>query len=101
MSWPGKWPTVSKSESRVITCRCTEICVHYHVMTHICLVRHGETDWNLRGLVQGSTDIPLNERGYSQARAAGAYLAGEQWDYLYASPLSRAHKTAVTIGGEI
>lgn len=70
-------------------------------MTQICLVRHGETDWNLRGLVQGSTDIPLNERGYSQARAAGEYLAGEQWDYLYASPLSRAYKTAVTIDKEI
>jgi uncharacterized phosphatase len=76
------------------------LCTFY-AMTQICLVRHGETDWNLRGLVQGSTDIPLNERGYSQARAAGVYLAAEHWDYFYASPLSRAYKTAVIIGEEI
>ena len=70
-------------------------------MTHICLVRHGETDWNNRGFVQGSTDIPLNERGYLQAGAAGAYLADSNWDYLYASPLSRAYETAVTIAKKI
>ncbi len=70
-------------------------------MTQICLVRHGETDWNLRGLVQGSTDIPLNERGYSQARVAGEFLARENWDFLYASPLARAYATAETIGEQI
>ena len=70
-------------------------------MTHICLVRHGETDWNNRGFVQGSTDIPLNERGYLQAGAAGAYLADSNWDCLYASPLSRAYETAVTIAAKI
>ena len=70
-------------------------------MTQICLVRHGETDWNLRGLVQGSTDIPLNERGYAQAGAAGEYLALENWDVLYASPLSRAYATAAVIGERI
>ncbi len=73
----------------------------FYVMTQICLVRHGETDWNLQGLVQGSTDIPLNERGYAQAGAAGEYLAQEHWDVLYASPLSRAYATAAVIGERI
>lgn len=71
------------------------------VMTQLCLVRHGETDWNYRGLVQGSTDIPLNERGYSQAAAVGDYLSQNHWDYLYASPLSRAYNTAVIIGEHV
>ncbi len=71
------------------------------VMTQLCLVRHGETDWNYRGLVQGSTDIPLNEKGYAQAEETGAYLASDHWDHLYASPLSRAYTTAVTIGQRI
>ncbi len=51
--------------------------------------------------MQGSTDIPLNERGYLQAEATGAYLAESNWDYLYASPLSRAYETAVTIADKI
>ncbi len=70
-------------------------------MTQLCLVRHGETDWNYRGLVQGSTDIPLNEKGYEQAGEAGAYLKEYEWDFLYSSPLSRAHETAATIGRHI
>ena len=70
-------------------------------MTQICLVRHGETDWNLQGLVQGSTDIPLNARGYAQAGVAGEYLEQEHWDFLYASPLSRAYATAAAIGERI
>ncbi|MCM8788139.1 MAG: histidine phosphatase family protein, partial [Candidatus Omnitrophica bacterium] len=32
------------------------------------LVRHGETDWNVKGLIQGHSDIPLNKKGEAQAR---------------------------------
>lgn len=69
------------------------------------MVRHGETDWNLNRLIQGSTDIPLNDRGKAQARIVADYLAkeavedGGAWDVLYASPLSRAYETAVAIAG--
>jgi broad specificity phosphatase PhoE len=66
-------------------------------MTRVCIVRHGETDWNLQGLTQGSRDVPLNERGRQQARAAAAYLAELPWDAIYASPLSRAWETAEII----
>ena len=58
----------------------------------VCLVRHGETDWNLRGRLQGQEDIELNETGIYQATRCGLYLARESWDVILTSPLSRARK---------
>jgi probable phosphoglycerate mutase len=65
------------------------------------LVRHGETDWNRQRLVQGSTDIPLNEMGRIQAIATGRLLATRHWDAIYSSPLSRAFETAQLIAREV
>lgn len=64
----------------------------------VALVRHGETDWNVEGRLQGSSDIPLNDIGRSQARTAAAALADDSWDTLVSSPLSRASETADIIG---
>ena len=64
----------------------------------LVLVRHGETDWNAEGRLQGQTDIPLNEVGREQARAAGRELAGSTWDVLVSSTLGRAMETAELIG---
>lgn len=66
--------------------------------TRLCIVRHGETDWNARKRLQGQIDIPLNERGHAQAAAAAAGLAGETFDALYSSDLARTWQTAIPIG---
>lgn len=70
-------------------------------MTLLTLVRHGQTDWNLDRRIQGSTDIPLNETGRADARAAAALLAEGQYDAVYASPLVRAQETARIIADEL
>jgi len=57
-------------------------------------LRHGETDWNKQGLMQGHTDIPLNDTGRAQAEAAAAILARVPIDRIVASPLIRAYETA-------
>lgn len=63
----------------------------------VTLVRHGLTDYNLHGKVQGFLDIPLNNIGLNQAESASEFLKSETFDTIYSSPLSRAMKTAETI----
>ena len=70
-------------------------------MTFLALVRHGETDWNLHGRLQGSSDIPLNSTGRAQASEAVYELEGRRWDLLVSSPLSRAAETADIIGAHL
>ncbi len=70
-------------------------------MTTLLLVRHGETDWNAEGKLQGHTDRPLNEYGRRQARTLADRLAGESIDALYASDLSRARETAEILGEKL
>ena len=64
---------------------------------NICLVRHGETDWNRAGRLQGREDIPLNHTGLRQAAEAARYLAKEPWAVVIASSLLRAKQTAQII----
>lgn len=63
-------------------------------MTTICLIRHGETDWNAWGKLQGQTDVPLNEKGKQQAKDCGCFLKDYDWEMVISSPLSRAKETA-------
>ena len=71
----------------------------------IFLVRHGETDWNLAGRLQGGHDIPLNDLGCEQAASLARVigrLAGSTppLDYV-ASPLSRAAQTMAILRSEL
>lgn len=61
------------------------------------VVRHGQTDWNKANLLQGNTDISLNETGISQACEIQEKLKDIDFDLCYSSPLSRAYDTASII----
>ncbi len=61
-------------------------------------LRHGETDWNARGLSQGNIDVPLNDTGVAQARAAALLLRNRGVAAIVSSPLSRARDTATMVG---
>lgn len=65
-------------------------------ITRFCLVRHGETDWNVERRLQGHTDIPLNQHGITQATQMAKALKAIhlQFDVLYSSDLQRAANTA-------
>jgi probable phosphoglycerate mutase len=70
-------------------------------VTRISLVRHGQTDWNRDGLLQGRTDVPLNDTGREQAHETGRALRVRSFDGVYSSPLARAFETAEIIAGEL
>ncbi|WP_421699980.1 histidine phosphatase family protein [Ancylobacter sp.] len=71
----------------------------------IFLVRHGETDWNLAGRLQGSHDIPLNDLGREQAaetaRVVERLSGGARHLDFVASPLSRAAQTMAILRAEL
>ena len=69
-------------------------------MKNIYFVRHGQTDYNLNEIIQGATDIELNETGIKQAYEAKEKLKNIKFDKIYSSPLKRAKKTADIIGEE-
>lgn len=66
-------------------------------MTILGFVRHGTTEWNLAGRMQGQMDTPLAEVGRIQARFLAERLQGDVWDGIISSDLIRARETAQTI----
>lgn len=66
---------------------------------NLYFLRHGETDWNKNGILQGSTDIPLNTLGVEMAEKTSAGLLKDKitFDIIFTSPYLRARKTAEII----
>lgn len=63
----------------------------------IYMVRHGRTDWNDKGLMQGASNIPLNKTGEKQALLAHEKLKDVNFDVCFSSPLKRTSQTAEII----
>ena len=61
------------------------------------LIRHGQTEKNRQHLLLGRSDVPLNETGIAQARAAAERLKGVRFDQVFSNPLQRAIQTAALI----
>lgn len=72
-----------------------------NTMKRIYLIRHGQSEWNVEGKVQGTKDSLLTDKGREQAAMAGRRLADLEIKKIYCSGLSRARETAEIIGGII
>lgn len=66
----------------------------YNIFMILYFLRHGETDWNVKGLAQGQVDTPLNSTGIRQAEAIRPTLNSLNFSAVYCSPLRRAVETA-------
>ncbi len=69
-------------------------------MKHIYVIRHGETDYNTKAILQGWSDKPLNKNGRDLAVITGKGLSDICFDYAFSSPLIRAYETGEIILGE-
>jgi len=94
-------------EDRQVQIQCLNNIAHLHpsipkkgCKKRIILVRHGETDWNKQGRFQGQIDIPLNNNGKSQAKAASEFLKDCILHKAFSSSLSRPKETAQIIVNE-
>lgn len=66
-------------------------------MTTIGLIRHGRTEWNTLGRLQGQMDTDLTDEGREQAKRLCIRLRQEEWNCIISSDLSRARETAEII----
>ena len=64
------------------------------------IIRHGETEWNKMGKMQGKTDISLSEDGRKIEQKTADGLKNIKFDYIFSSPLERAYETACIIKGD-
>jgi broad specificity phosphatase PhoE len=67
----------------------------------LILLRHGQTAWNVNGIIQGHAAVPINKRGRQQAEALGKYLRKFSATRLYSSDLVRARLTAEIINATL
>ena len=78
-----------------------QLAAHYLLEGRVlvCLVRHGQTDWNLIKRLQGRENVPMNEAGHAQARGLSRVIEGTRqngvsFSAVCTSPLSRSCDTA-------
>ena len=65
--------------------------------TLLCIARHGETDWNAEGKLQGWLDVPINARGRAQSRQLAASFLDAGFSHVHGSSLARSRETAEVI----
>ena len=70
-------------------------------MRKLYLLRHGQSEWNLLGKVQGQSDIELTEKGVKQAHKVAQVFLDKKIDAIYSSDLKRACQTAEIIGNKL
>ncbi|MBI5134054.1 MAG: histidine phosphatase family protein [Candidatus Taylorbacteria bacterium] len=72
-------------------------------MLSIYLVRHGQNEDNVNGILNGHRDLPLTKIGIEQAKNLALHLekTGIRFDKIYSSPLSRAYRTAEIIADHL
>jgi len=64
-------------------------------MPKLILLRHGQSEWNLKNLFTGWVDVPLSPKGIEEALNAGELIKDMQIDVIYTTPLIRASTTAM------
>ena len=68
---------------------------------HVVLIRHGETEGNVRGIVQGQSDTPLTEKGILSTLRKAEKITELSFDAVFCSDLSRTAETMKLIQGKI
>ena len=69
-------------------------------MFKIYIVRHGKTEWNIKGLMQGLKDIPLAKEGIKETKKLAESFEIDAIDICFSSPLKRAKQTANILCGK-
>jgi probable phosphoglycerate mutase len=75
-----------------------DVTVMPSLLSHLYLMRHGETAWSLSGQHTGLTDIPLTEQGEQDARKLAERLCTVEFSRVFTSPLQRARRTCELAG---
>lgn len=83
----------------IFSCALTFFAATAQAQLTVYVVRHGQTDWNLQGRIQGGTDNPLNATGREQAASMGRTLSNTKVDAVYTSSHQRARQTAEVFEG--
>lgn len=63
-------------------------------LTTFYIVRHGQTQWNKKGILQGHLDSPLTRMGIKQAKERATFFSTYHFDAVFSSDIWRAHRTA-------